>query len=317
MTKGPHRWRECVERAEAAATENGGVLSRAQLRDLGIDRHMESRQVESRRWRRHGRQSIAVHTGELDEVAARWRALHEVGGDAVVDGVSALLAAGVTGLPDDAVHVSVHHLARAPRVPGVVVHKVSRRVPAEAAAAKRESDALPQTPPALATLRAAQWAVSDRQAALFLVLPVQQRVVRAERLLEMHEHYPGRRRRAVVRQLLLDIADGAHSLGELDFAAMCRRRGIPEPTRQSLVRTGRGRCYLDVRWDRIGLVVEIDGTQHVQGLNRTRDHLRDNALALRDDTVLRIDLVGLRLEESAFMDQVVMAHQVLTARAGG
>lgn len=71
-----------------------------------------------------------------------------------------------------------------------------------------------------------------------------------------------------------------------------------------------------MRWDRIGLVVEIDGTQHVEGLNRTRDRLRDNALALRDDTVLRIDLVGLRLEESAFMDQVVMAHQVLTARAG-
>lgn len=315
MSTGPQRWRECVERAEQAAAETGGVLARTRLRVLGVDRHMEARQVEARRWRRHGRRTVAVHTGEIDAVGARWRAVHEVGGDAVVDGVSALLHAGVTGLTDETVHVSVHHLARAPRVPGVLVHKVSRRVPAETGAARRESNSLPVTPPALAALRAAQWAVTDRQAGLFLVLPVQQRVVPAERLIEMHELYPGRRRRAVVRQLLLDIADGAHSLGELDFAAMCRRRGVPEPTRQAVVRTGQGRCYLDVRWDHIGLVVEIDGTQHVQGLTRTRDHLRENSLALRDDTVLRIDLVGLRLEESAFMDQVVVAHQLLGARA--
>lgn len=257
---------------------------------------------------------MALHTGDLTPEAAMWRAVHEVGGDAVVDGVSALIHHGVTGLSDEIVHVSVLHRARTPKVPGVRVHQVSRRIALEERAAEMRGERLPRTPVALAALRAAQWAVSDRQAALFLLLPVQQRLAPASALLAAHEQYPGRRRRAVVRRLLLDIADGAHSLGELDFARMCRQRGLPEPTRQAVVHGPDGRCYLDVRWDDIGLVVEIDGSQHRQGLAVTQDNLRQNAVVMRDETVLRIDLVGLRLRGDALMDQVVEAHALLSAR---
>ena len=114
----------------------------------------------------------------------------------------------------------------------------------------------------------------------------------------------GRRRRAMVRQLASDIADGAHSLGELDFAAMCRRRGLPAPSRQVIRHGPRGTIYLDVRWDDVGLVVEIDGSQHTHGLSVADDNLRQNAVTLQGDMVLRIDLVGLRLYEDAFLDQV-------------
>jgi len=81
---------------------------------------------------------------------------------------------------------------------------------------------------------------------------------------------------------LRDITDGAQSLGELDFAQMCRRHGIPPPDRQVLRRTARGRVYLDARWAGRRLVVEIDGAGHRVGLAVTDDNLRQNEVALGD-----------------------------------
>ncbi|WEV78905.1 hypothetical protein O9K63_03655 [Janibacter cremeus] len=45
------------------------------------------------------------------------------------------------------------------------------------------------------------------------------------------------------------------------------------------------------------------------------DNLRQNAVALGGDTVLRLDLFGLRIAEEQFMKQVVTAHARLTGGA--
>lgn len=95
---------------------------------------------------------------------------------------------------------------------------------------------------------------------------------------------------------------------------MCRRRGLPKPDRQFVVRTTTGRVYLDVRWLAIGLVVEIDGSGHREGLAVLDDNLRQNNISLTVDVVLRYDLLALRLREHAVMEQVCMAHEVLEAR---
>lgn len=210
--------------ASDAADPRDGVLSRADLRALGVGRDRVSSHVRAGRWRLHGRHTVALHTGELSPTAHAWRGVYESTGDARVDGVTSLKAAGVTGLTDTVVHISLHHLCQVRCIDGVVQHKVSRRLPDECAL-----PGLPRTPPALAALRAAQWAVSDRQAALFLVLPVQQRITTAETLHVTHSQYAGRRRRALIAQLIDDIADGAHSLGEFDLVPALRRRGLPTP----------------------------------------------------------------------------------------
>jgi very-short-patch-repair endonuclease len=81
------------------------------------------------------------------------------------------------------------------------------------------------------------------------------------------------------------------------------------------VRTGPGgRVYLDVAWEDVGLVVEIDGGQHALALNPVDDALRQNEVTLGDDLVLRIPVLGLRLTPAAFMDQVVRAHARLAGR---
>lgn len=303
------RSRELLYRASEAAEDADGVLSRAQLRAIGIGRDRVAAHVRAGRWRLHGRHTVALHTGVLSDRARAWRGVHESCGDARVDGVSALQLAGVTGLSDQMVHVSLHHLCQVRDIDGVVQHKVSRRAEGECTL-----PGLPRTPPALAALRAAQWAVSDRAAALFLVLPVQQRLVTAEHLREAHEAYPGRRRRALVAQLIEDAADGAHSLGELDIIPLCRRHGLPPPDRQVLRRVdGRSR-YLDAYWKEVGLALEIDGEAHSAGLEVTFDHLRQNAVTMQGDTVLRMNLIGLRLEGDAFFAQVSTTYRSLLRR---
>ncbi len=297
-------------RAVAREAERfGGVLSRTALRGLGVDRHVMAREAAGDRWAIHGAQTVAVHTRPLEPPALWWRAVWETGSAvAALDGVSALLAAGVTGCEEPAVHVSVPDAYSPKRTPGVRIHRVVRL--------ERElmtDRGVPRVRPALAAVRAAHWAVSDRQAALVLVLPIQQGIVSGPQLQTATSLWSGRRRRALVLQLVHDITDGATSLGELDFARMCRVRGLPEPDRQLVRRTPRGRVYLDVRWGRSRLVVEIDGAHHGEGLTLIADHLRQNEVALTRDIVLRISLLGLRLAEDAFLDQVGRALQMADA----
>ena len=289
--------------AERAAEDRDGVVSRAILRELGISSDNVRRQVGAGRWRLHGRRTVAVHTGPLSDRARAWRAVWEVGERiAVVDGVSALQVAGLVGYEEWPIHLSVtHHLNTTP-LPGVVIHKVAHR---------RESQilrgGLPRAKPAIAAIRAAHWAVSDRQAALIIAMTIQQRLSSAPDLMEAVRTGQGRTRRAFIRRIVADVLDGAQALGELDVAQMCRARGLPEPERQVVRQGPMGRVYLDVRWRECSLVLEIDGSGHTRGLAVMLDHLRANEVVIAGDRVLRIDLMGLRLAPERIFDQIERA----------
>lgn len=298
--------------------DTGYALSQRRLRALEVNRDQKNAQVRAGRWALAGAQTVSTRDAPLDEVGQRWRAVWETGeGIALVDGVSALQAAGLVGWSEDVVHVSVLHRHDIKVVSGVRVHKVIRRVDGEVAGA-----GLPRTTPAVAAIRAAHWAVSDRAAATIMAMAVQQRLTTGDQLVAAQQQVPGRNRRALIRRLARDIADGAQSLGELDFAAACRRRGLPEPSRQAVRRLPNGRVYLDVNFDEYGLVVEIDGAGHGWGLAKIIDALRDNDLVVRGERVLRVHVLGLRVAEDAFMDQVAAAlgspwAQANLARARG
>ena len=93
-------------------------------------------------------------------------------------------------------------------------------------------------------------------------------------------------------------------MGELDFARLCRRYGLPEPQRQVVRRGPHGRIYLDVRWELRSLVVEIDGIAHDTPAAWIPNALRQNWVTLGNDRVLRIPVLGLRIAETAFMEQL-------------
>jgi very-short-patch-repair endonuclease len=295
--------------ARALADEHDGVLSRALLRTCDVDHAMVRREVAAERWAVHGHQTVAMTTAPLSVRANRWLAVWETGPKvAALDGVSALQHAGLTGFEDDIVHISVKHTAEVHAITGVRHHKVIRRLDDELITA-----GLPRTRVPVAAVRAAHWARSDRQAALLLVMPVQQRLCTGAQLVEAESLLRGRNRRKLIHVLVQDVADGAHSLGELDVVAACRRRGLPAPTRQQVRRLPDGKAYLDIAWREARLVVEVDGVGHVRGLQMIDDEIRQNAIQLGDELVLRVSLVGWRLTPEAYLDQICAAYW---ARAG-
>lgn len=301
------------------AARQSGVVSRRQLRALGLSRHDVRTEVEAGRWGRHGHQVITV-SGPLladDTLTRWWAAVLEAGPGAALDGASALQAAGLTGFTPGHIDVCVPMGCRsAERRPsraltGVRLHQrrdIGRLAP---------GSGVPRVPVECATLRAAFWAVSDRQAALLLLLPVQQRLTTAERLDAELSTIQRASRRALISVVLRDCIDGVRSLHELDFARLCRQSGLPEPSRQVVRKGPGGRVYLDVCWEDIGLGLEVDGAGHAAGLTGISDLMRQNEVALDGTVMLRTSVVGLTLEKEAFMGQVVRAHARLTARAGG
>src|SRR6478672_1530226 len=112
--------------AESLAQGQGGVVSRRQLYAEGITRSEVRANVAARRWRTIGRNTIAVHMGPLDDHAIRWVAVLEAGPRAYLDGVPALIEAGLKGFDAADVRVSVPRGAKIWRVRGVNIRQTRR-----------------------------------------------------------------------------------------------------------------------------------------------------------------------------------------------
>jgi len=171
---------------------------------------------------------------------------------------------------------------------------------------------LPRVRPAIAAIRAALWARSDRQAALVLAMSVQQRITTPEALAEAFSAVRRHRRRKFIGQILADLSSGAQSIGELEFAQLCRKFGLPEPDRQTLRRGPDGVFHLDANWSAYGAVVEIEGLHHLEAAQALADTSRQNELTIGNDRVLRIPVIGLRISPDHYMSQVARL-----LRAGG
>src|SRR5579875_1722170 len=70
--------------------------------------------------------------------------------------------------------------------------------------------------------------------------------------------------------------------------------------------------YLDISWDEVGLVVEIDGGHHGLALNPVDDALRQNERVAVGERVLRIPVIGLRVATDKFMQQVRRTYVFLS-----
>jgi len=286
-------------RMERVAQDQGGVLSRAQAYAAGMTRAEVRAEIRAGRWQRVWSRSLATHTGEISPLGRRWAAVFEGGSRAVLDGDSALVAAGLERWQAERIRVSVPRGVKRVRAQGLDVRQTRRWREED-----RAAGGLPRTKPAVAAIRAALWARSDRQATLILTMAVQQGLVRAEDVAAELLAVRRDRRRQLLHFVVLDLLGGTRALGEIDVARECRRRGLPDPTRQVLRVGKHGRYYLDVVWEEWGLVLEIDGIQHTWVENIVHDALRHNEIALSRQVVLKIPLLGLRLQPDDFYRQV-------------
>lgn len=291
-----------IDELELIAARQGGVVSRRQAYALGMTRAEVRAQVRARRWQRVWSRSLCLHTGEVSELG-KWHAAVFEGGDrAMVDGESSLIASGLAGYESAVIRVSVPRGVKGVRARGLDVRRTRRW---------RSQDLAPsgvrRTRVEIAAVRGALWAASDKQAALLVTMTVQQGLTTAEKVGAALVAVRRDRRRAMLHGLVLDLLGGVRSIGELEFARECRRRGLPEPTRQSVRKGRNGRYYLDIEWADFCVVVEIDGIQHQAATAVVDDALRHNEIALEGATVLRLPLLGWRVAREDFMEQVERA----------
>lgn len=288
-----------IELVRELAEQQGGVASRRQLYAHGVTRGEVRGHVRAGRWQLIGDQSVCLHSGPMGDVGMMWAAVFQGGPRAHLDGASALIAGGLERFTWERIRVSVPRGARVRRTALFEIRQTRRW----------SSDdlvefGLPRTRPAVAAVRAALWAKTDKQAALVMTMAVQQGLVTPEQLGVELLRVRRDRRRLHLHAIANDLLDGSRSLGEIDVVRECLRRGLPPPRQQVLRRDGANRYYLDLYWPDYGLIVEIDGIHHTWATNVVGDALRQNRLALDGDTVLRLPLLGLRLEPDAFFAQI-------------
>jgi hypothetical protein len=287
MDQQPLRLRDVADLPESADR----VVSLARLREAGVARGRRRAHVTAERWRNLPHRGVVLDHGPLHG-AASWRAaLLQVGASARLGGVTALEASGLTGFDEPGVHVWVRKSTRKGHPDGVILHE-SRRWGDDDAA----PNGIPRSKPAVATVQAALWARTARQAAYLLVLPVQQRLVTADQVgVEL-----ARVRRHAYRRLLVgvlaDVADGVRSMNELDFARWCRDRGLPEPSRQTVRQSATGRRFLDVEWVALGVRLEVQGAGHARLLNALSDDVRLMDLAAEEGAAVSVSVLSLRVD---------------------
>jgi very-short-patch-repair endonuclease len=284
------------------AAEQGGVVSRRQLYAAAVTRGEIRNEVRVGRWQLIGDQSVCVHNSEISPDGHLWAAVFQGGPRACLDGEAALVASGLERYEIGKIRVSVPRGARIRRTQVYDIRQTRRW-----SADDLVRGGIPRVRASTATIRAALWAATDKQAAYVVSLVVQQGLATPQQIGDELLRILRDKRRLFLHAVVNDLLDGARSLGELDFAVECRRRGLPEPERQVLRKDARGRYYLDLYWPEHRLVVEIDGIHHAWAENVIGDALRQNSLALSGDTVLRLPLLGFRLTPDDFFDQIAAA----------
>ncbi|WP_233275892.1 hypothetical protein [Isoptericola variabilis] len=240
---------------------------------------------------------LVTHRGPLSRSAKRWAAVLGAPRGSVIGAWSALEVHGIENWFREPIHVVVPRGATPDRHPWLTVHE-SRRLRDDHVV---EVDGLPVHTVARAAVDAAAWQRSWRTAAGLVAAVVQQRLATPAELRTMLDEVGAVRHRAVMRHALADIAGGADSLAEIDFARLCRRARLPEPFRQSVRTDARGlRRFLDVEWVLPGgrrFVVEIDGIGHIERDRWYDDLLRDAEIGADTRTVrIRLPAMAARYE---------------------
>ncbi len=266
-------------------------------------RRAATRAVKRREWRRLTKRTFLAAPCSPTERQRVWAAVLHGGESARLSGRNALVLHGWNGELTAPYDVAIPHDVQPVSGPEWMrIHRVA--VPLTGPAAKPA-----RTSAHLATAHAAAWARTDREAALMVISALQQRLTTPHRLRQALARLPRLPRRPIISELIAEFSGGAHSLNELDFAAMCRRHDVPEPRRQVKRFEGDGRLRaIDVEFltpsGRV-LRLEIEGVQHLDPANYFDDINRHNRLQMSNPAVgLRVSSWTLRHEAKPFMEEL-------------
>jgi hypothetical protein len=284
-------WRE-------VALSQAGLLSRGQLGIAGVSRARTAYRIRNERWQLVAPQVVATTTGELTMVQRLWLGVLHGGQGSLVGGVHALEMAGLRNWSREEIVVLVPYGGSVPRtLTGYRFQRTRRALDL----LRTRADGVPRCRVEPATLLFAAEERSPRTAQGIVAAVVQQRLTSPERLAEWIEDLAPLRRAALLRGTLAEISCGAQSLAEIDVKRLCRAFGLVPPVRQVKRRDADGRIrYTDCEWvlaDGSVLVLEIDGSFHMDAESWEDDLARQRALSATDRIVVRCTAREVRDEQ--------------------
>lgn len=204
MTGTTRVYRELPDLTELLRRQHG-VVTRAQLRRLGVTRDHVAHHREALRWRAVSPTVLVAHLGPLTRAARRWVAILGAAHGSAIGSWSALELHGLQGWQREPIHVVVPRGSYPDRHPWLVVHE-SRRLREEDVV---DAGGLPVHGVARAAVDAAAWQRSWRTAAGLMAVVVQQRLVTTDGLFAMLDTVGRVRHRKVMRLALADVVGGA------------------------------------------------------------------------------------------------------------
>lgn len=286
MTNRPPKWLP-------AANAQAGLVTRRQLRRLGLDHHYVDTQLDAGRWQEVSSTVLATTTGELSRIQLMWAGVLHAGPVSALGGLTALERHGLERWARDEITVLVAKSHNLEPVQGV--RFVETRRPIQ----------LLTSPKPLATWRvepaALLWAGYEpvtRSAYGLLSACVQQGLTTPYRLDSWITRMRPLRRAKPFRRLLGDLAEGTQSLAERDVLAMCDRFGLPRPHRQTRRADSAGRVrFTDAEWrlaDGRVVVLEIDGGFHMTVEHWSADIERHRQLVATGAIVVRCTAIEVR-----------------------
>lgn len=281
-------WREVAEAQH-------GLITRAQLRAVGITRGMVQHRIATERWVARSPLVIGTTTGELTRRQLMWLGWLHAGGDAIIGDLTAAEVAGLRNWHRDEVTVLVPQGSDlGPSLDGIRFLETRRPL----TAMRQFNQDLPICRIEPAVLHFGAYQRSTRTAEGVISAVVQQGLTSPEALLEWVDRMRPLRWARMFRQALDEISDGAQSVAELDVLRMCRQFGFATPRRQTKRRDGGGRIrFTDCEWvlsDGRLLTLEVDGAFHMETEHWEDDIARQRALAARDRIQIRCTARELR-----------------------
>lgn len=242
------------------------------------------------------RGAFVTHAGPIEPDSNTWSALLAVGAPCVASHETAVwLGAPERLSPPAKVHIGVLDGRRVNPLEGVVVHHLAdlcgERVLWNAAPPRVRAEQ--------ATLDVVHLCRTDDAIVAAIAASVTARITTIPRLREQLSHRPRMRNRALVVDILADVAEGAESPLERRDLLNDRAHGLPG-TRQIVRYSGKQRFRVDVFFTGDGLryavVKELNSRLwHGGEANRLKDMRRSNAAEERGDRTLQYgwgDIVG-------------------------
>ncbi len=290
-----------LESRDEARPHHEGVLASAEAA-RAFGRNVLRAQLAARRWQTPHRGVVVMHNGPLSDVQRTWAGLLSCPPGSALAGLTALRFDDFEGFDEPLDQVVVPEGNRRLRISGVQLHWSRELSTADVHPIRQPRRTRPQR----SLVDAASWCPwhLERRARAIVVAGVQQRIVRTRDLRDALSRRGPCRHRALIVESILDAHGGIQSLPERDFELIRRGRGLPEPSRQSVLRRTDGKYYLDIEWRKYETGCEIHGIPHLAVVQWDADLERANEIAIAGPRLLVFSSYAIRRQPDRVGDQL-------------